>query len=372
MHYRKIFLTVLISFVTTTFAFAQKEALKVVVNNLAFYKQKGDLKYLASAKKSADSLIITKSDTADIEKNLYRAIVNSSILYVDSLNKLGMPADLLPQTSQLVDKLSGKGKIFRYQSELDYSKRCLANVYIRKGFEFVNNSDFNNAKTSFENAKKYAPGMNQINTYIAFANNKAGNLQDAAKYYSNLLKTDSAKTEYIETASNIYKALGDTAKALQILQKGRKLLPNDRFLLLDEANIYNNKKNYKALEPLIPPLLDINANNADIAFVAAACYDHLNKFDLAESLYLRAIELGGTDFDPAFNLGLLYFKQSVSKKEGSDIQDLGRAIQWLEKANEISPNNVKSLQALQLAYQKSDNLDMLERVNNKLKQLTNQ
>ena len=111
---------------------------------------------------------------------------------------------------------------------------------------------------------------------------------------------------------------------------------------------------------------------ADIAFVAANCYDHLNRFDLAESLYLRAIELSGTDFDPAFNLGLLYFKQSVSKKEGSDIQDLGRAIQWLEKANEISPNSIKSLQALQLAYQKSENQDMLERVNNKLKQLTNQ
>ncbi len=372
MHYRKIILSVLITSFTTTFAFAQKEALKVVVNNLAFYKQKNDLKYLAAAKKSADSLIITKSDTADIEKNLYRAIVNSSILYIDSLNKLGMPADMLDKTTKLVDRLSGMNKVFKYQSELDYTKRCLANVYIRKGFDAVNNSDFAVAKTSFENAKKYAPGMNQINTYIAFANNKAGNLQDAAVYYSNMLKVDSARTEYIETASNIYKSLGDTAKALQILQKGRKILPNDRFLLLDEANIYNNKKNYKALEPLIGPLLDINANNADIAFVAANCYDHLDKFDQAESLYLHAIELSGTYFDPVFNLGLLYLKQSTTSKGERSIQDLGRAIQWLEKANEISPNNVNSLQALQLAYAKTNNQDQLDKINNKLKQLTNQ
>lgn len=372
MHYRKIILSVLITSFTTTFAFAQKEALKVVVNNLAFYKQKNDLKYLAAAKKSADSLIITKSDTADIEKNLYRAIVNSSILYIDSLNKLGMPADMLDKTTKLVDRLSGMGKIFKYQSELDYSKRCLANVYIRKGFEAVNNSDFANARTAFENAKRYAPGMNQINTYIAFSNNKAGNLQDAAKYYTTMLQVDSARTEYIETASNIYKSLGDTAKALQILQKGRRILPNDRFLLLDEANIYNNKKNYKALEPLIGPLLDINANNADIAFVAANCYDHLDKFDQAESLYLHAIELSGTYFDPVFNLGLLYLKQSANTKGERSTQDLGRAIQWLEKANEISPNNANSLQALQLAYAKTNNQDQLDRINNKLKQLTNQ
>jgi tetratricopeptide (TPR) repeat protein len=109
-----------------------------------------------------------------------------------------------------------------------------------------------------------------------------------------MLKVDSTRTEYIETASNIYKSLGDTAKALTNTSKRKKILPNDRFLLLDEANIYNNKKNYKSLEPLIGQLLDINANNADIAFVAANCYDHLEKFDQAESLYLHTIELSGT------------------------------------------------------------------------------
>ena len=371
MRCRKILLSVLIPFITTTFSFAQSEALKVVVNNLAFYKQKNDLKYLAAAKKSADSLIITKSDTADLEKNTYRALVNSSILYIDSLNKLGQPTTLLAETSTLVDKLAANKKVYNFEAEIDYAKRCLANVYIRKGFEFTNNSDFTNARQSFESARKYAPNFKQLNDYIAYSNNKAGNLVDAAKYYSNLLAVDSTKAEYIETASSIYKSLGDTSKALQILQRGRKFLPTDRFLLLDEANIYNNQKNYKALEPLIGPLLDINANNADIAFVAANCYDHLNKFDKAESLYLRTIELNSSAYDPVFNLGLLYLKQSAGTQEGSDDKNLGRAVQWLEKAYEILPNNVQTLKALQLAYAKTGNKDQLDRVNNKLKQITN-
>ncbi|WPU91294.1 hypothetical protein SNE25_18415 [Mucilaginibacter sabulilitoris] len=371
MQCRKILLSFLIPFITTTFAFAQSEALKVVVNNLAYYKQKNDLKYLAAAKKSADSLIITKSDTADIEKNTYRALVNSSILYIDSLNKLGQPATLLAETSTLVDKLSANKKEYKYQPEIDYSKRCLANVYIRKGFEFTNNSDFTNARQSFENARKYAPNFKQVNDYIAYSNNKAGNLVDAAKYYSNLLAVDSTRAEYIETASSIYKSLGDTSKALEILQKGRRILPNDRFLLLDEANIYNNQKNYKALEPLIGPLLDINANNADIAFVAANCYDHLNKYDKAESLYLRTIELNSSAYDPVFNLGLLYLKQSATGQEGDEDKNIGRAVLWLEKASEISPNNVQGLKALQLAYSKAGNQDQLDKVNNKLKQITN-
>jgi tetratricopeptide (TPR) repeat protein len=371
MQCRKILLSVIIPFMTTTFVFAQSEALKVVVNNLAYYKKTSDLKYLSAAKKSADSLIITKSDTADLEKNTYRALVNSSILYVDSLNKLGQPATLLDQTSALVDRMAANKKVYKFQAEIDYSKRCLANVYIRKGFEFTNNSDFTNARKAFESAHKYAPNFKPVTDYIAYSNNKSGNLVEAAKYYSNLLAVDSTRAEYIETASSIYKSLGDTSKALEILQKGRKLLPNDRFLLLDEANIYNNQKNYKALEPLIGPLLDINANNADIAFVAANCYDHLNKYDKAESLYLRTIELNSSAYDPVFNLGLLYLKQSANGKGSNSEEDLGRAIQWLEKAYEIAPNSVSGLKALQLVYAKTNNKDQLDKVNNKLKQITN-
>ena len=43
----------------------------------------------------------------------------------------------------------------------------------------------------------------------------------------------------------------------------------------DEANIYTNRKDYRSLAPLLPALLDINSNNADIAFVAAVLAAYL-------------------------------------------------------------------------------------------------
>ncbi|MES2265735.1 MAG: hypothetical protein V4520_03175 [Bacteroidota bacterium] len=367
MQSRKISLLILALF-TTSFAFGQSEALKVVVNNLAFYKQKGDLKFLANAKKSADSLVVTRKDSADLEKNVYRIIVNSSILYTDSLNKLGQPETFLDQTSALLDKFQKKGQIYKYQAEMDYAKRCLANTYIRKGFALTKNNEFDNAVNAFQKAKIYAPGQKQINAYIAYASNKKGNLQDAAKYYSNLINTDSTKVEYLQTASSIYKSLGDTAKALQIVKKGRRLLPQNQQLLQDEANIYNNKRDYKSLEPLIPSLIDNNANNPEITFVAANCYDNLNQFDKAESLYLRAIELNGVAYDPVFNLGLLYFKKSTLKGNHDD-KNITSAILWLEKANEMLPKDKKCLELLQLAYTKTGNQTQLDRIVNRLEQL---
>ncbi|MBS1524705.1 MAG: hypothetical protein JST19_03585 [Bacteroidetes bacterium] len=369
---RKLLLPLIICLLSTSVSFGQTEVFKSVVNNLAFYKQKKDLKYLASAKKSVDSLIKTKADSADLEKNVYKAVVYSSIVYIDSLNKLKEPANFFPQVCKLVDELSASHKIYRYQAEMDYAHKCLANVYVRDGFKYMAVSDYNNAIRVFKKAQAYAPGFNQLNAYIAYANNKLGNLLEGAKYYSDLLKKDSTTAEYIEAASNTYKAIGDTSRALQLLKRGRKHMPDDKFLLLSEANIYNNRKDYRELEPLLPQLLDENGNNAQVNFIAANCYDHLNEFDKAESLYLHAIELNSTSYDPVYNLGLLYLRQGLLKHGSDSKDDLARAGQWLEKASEMSPSDVKCLQVLQMVYAKTGDKDQVDRISEKLKLLTNQ
>ena len=371
MKSRKIFFSAAILLFATTAAFCQTEVLKGVVNSLAFYNQQKDLKYLARAKKTVDSLIVTKKDSANIEKNVYRAVVYSSIVYIDSLNTLKQPQDFFLKTTELVDRLSKSKRIYKYQPEINFARRCLANVFLRIGFAQMRQSDFMNALQSFKNAQAYAPGFRKLNAYIAYANSKLGHIQEAAKYYNALLVTDTLQAEYVQAAADTYKSVGDTAKALQILQKGRKLLPTDRVLLLEEANIYNNRKDYHSLSALLPQLLDNYPDNAEVAFIAADCYDHLNQYDKAESLYLHAIDLNGVLYEPVYNLGLLYLKVSVEKKDGDKGKNLQRAAQWLEKANEISPNETKCLNLLKLVYIKTANEDQLNRVNNKLKQLIN-
>jgi tetratricopeptide (TPR) repeat protein len=372
MNYRKIVLSVLLVLFTSPLAFCQSELLKGVVNSLAYYNQRKELKFLTNAKKSIDSLLKLAPDTNVLEQNVYRAVINSALVYTDSLNRTGQPENYFRKTVEQVDILNTRKKIYKYQPEMDFAKKCLANVYIRKGFAYIRITDYTNAGLMFLKAHKYAPTFKQLNGYIAFTNNKLGNLTTAAKYYDNLAKTDSTRTDYIEAASNVYKSIGDTAKALEILKRGRKLLPADRFLLLDEANIYNNKKDYKSLEPLLPQLLEFNANNPDIVFVAANCYDHLHQYDKAEALYLRVIDLNSSAYDPIFNLGMLYLKKSLLKKDGGSDKNITYAQQWVEKASEISPNSVNCLEVLKLIYAQNGNKDQLNKTDNKLKQLTNQ
>ena len=367
---RKIILSLFIILFTTPMAFCQSEALKGVVNNLAFYRQQKDLKYLSNAKQQVDSLIKTRADSANLSKNVFKAVVYSSILYTDSLNKLKQPDNTLQQVSDLVDKISKNQKIFRYQVELNFAKRCLSNVYIKNGARFIGLKNYDNALTAFQKAGGYTPEYKRINAYIGYAEAKLGKFPEAAKAYGNLINTDTLQTEDVIAAANVYKAMQDTSKALQIIQKARKTLTGDRALLFAEANILNKKKDYKSLEPLLDELMDSNSKNAEVAFMAANCYDHLNDYDRAESMYLEVIEINSRNYDAIFNLGLLYFK-NYTRKSGDEQKNINRAIQWFEKANTILPNNLPCLEMLQLAYLKTRNENQLNRINDKLKQLTN-
>lgn len=368
---RKIILSLLILMFTAPLAFGQSEALKGVVNSLAYYRQEKDLKYLANAKRQVDSLIKTKKDSANLSKGIFRAVVYSSILYTDSLNKLGLPDNSLQQITGLVDRISGRQKSYKYQVELSFSKRCLANVYVRQGNNSLKKKQYEQALASFQKALQYAPIYKRINSYIAYTNSQMGLYSEAVKYYNTLLNTDTLQSEDVMAAANTYKAMKDTSKAIQILQRGRRALPDDKSLLFEEANIYNKRRDYKALEPLLPQLLDKNNTNANIVYMAATCYDHLNKYDRAESMYLQAIDLNNKNYDAIFNLGVLYFKE-YSRNSGEERQkNIERAIQWLERADSMKPDNGQCLQLLQWAYLKTRNEDQLNRINDKLKQITN-
>ena len=213
---RVILLLAMLLFIAAD-TFAQSEVFKSVANNLALYKQSKDLKFLTSAKKSVDSLVKTHEDSVDLEKSVYRAVVYSSIVYIDSANKLNMPPVFFGQVTKLVDKLQADKRIYRFQHQIEFSRRCVANVFLRRGFAYMRISDFYNAIQSFQKAKKYAPDFQELNGYIAYSNNRMGNLIDATRYYNDVLKSDNANSDVLEAASNAYKAIGDTSRALQIL-----------------------------------------------------------------------------------------------------------------------------------------------------------
>jgi len=369
---KKIVLLITCICFTSFIAKAQSEVMKDVINNLALFHKKNDIKYLGEAKKSVDATIKTHADSADMGKLVYKAMVYSTVLYIDSLNKLNFPDTMLTQTTRLTTRLLAMRKIFRYNLEMNYTKGCLANVYQRKAFDFYTRNNYRQAIYNFNIAKKYVPAAKEINVYLADIYYKLGNYKTAVVYFDTVLMGKSPHLEHIQAAANIYKTLGDTTRSLEIIQKGLESYPEVKYLLFEEANIYNNRKNYALLKPILNNLVEIDSNNPNVLFMAANCSDHLNELDRAEVLYQKVIDLNNTDYDPIFNLGLLYLKKATKvKKQEEYLANLGQSQIWLEKAHEMAPYNEMCLKALQMLYLQWGDQNQLKKVNNKLKQLTN-
>lgn len=367
---RKLLLSILFLVASTSFAFSQAEALKDVFNNLAFYNQKHDFKYLAEAKKAIDKTIVTKSDSANLYKSIYKAVVYATIAYADSLNTLKMPNNFLTITDIYADTLFKRKKVFTHSSEITYIKNNLANAYIRRGFNDLQRNSYPSAISNFDKARSIVPAAEHLAIYLAYAANRMGELNKSAAYYDHLLENDRAGADVILTAQRIYKILGDTTKALKSIQKGRKFYPENKLLLYEEANIYNNKKDYEALRGLLTALVKSGPDDYDINFLAAVCYDHLNQTDLAEKYYKNAIQLNQNNYDPVFNLGVLYLKKELADPDRS-LEKYNPAIAYLEKANELNPNDPDFLQTLKLLYDKTGNTEQSNKITTQLNQIIN-
>lgn len=357
---------------TAHMAFGQSEKLKDVVNNLAFYNQQKDLKYLAEAKKAVDRSIVNRSDSANFTKNVYKTVVYASIAYLDSTNALQQPANFQEQVSNLINQVSQNKRKFKYDREILYAKRCLSNSYIRSAFNENKANNYQNALVLFQKAKVLTPEVPTLSVYMAYTYEKLGKYREAVQYYVDLIKAGDTKLPFFEASVNLYKTLGDTAQALAMIKKGRETHPKNKFLLFEEVNIYNNKRDYPALKKTLADLVASEPNDSDVMFLAAACFDHLNDYDQAESFYLRSIEINSNNYDAIYNLGILYLKTAVVKNDHNIYdENLKRSKQWLEKAHEISPNDINCLKALKMLYAETHNDDQLEKVNIQLKQLTN-
>jgi Flp pilus assembly protein TadD len=366
---RKLLLSVVFLF-NASFSFSQTEVLKDVFNNLAFYNQKHDFKFLGEAKKAIDKTIQTKKDSANLYKGVYRAVVYSTIAYADSLNTLHMPDNFLSTTAVYADTLFTRKKIYNYAAEVTYIKRNIANVYIRKGFNDMQRNNYKSAVEFFQKAQALVPQEDHLGVYLAFAANKMGELNKAASYYDQILTNGKPDAELILTAQKTYKVLGDTAKALKALKTGRNLYPDNKKLLYEEANIYNNKKDYAALRTLIEGLVKANPDDYDINFLAGVCYDQLNQTKQAEVFYKKAIQLNRNAYDAVFNLGVLYMKKGLADPTNAT-ENFNLAQLNLEKANEMNPNNPGFMETLKLLYDKTGDSTNSTKISTQLNQIIN-
>ncbi len=233
----------------------------------------------------------------------------------------------------------------------------------------VNAQDFDTALPMYEELKKL--NFSGKGT-LYLATNKANNNEDN---FANAKERDLAvklgthekpKTEAIPSKrGEIYKNLalilvqkGKIEEAKQAIADARKTNPDDNSLILTEANLYLETKDYDQYKKLVGEALQKEPNNADLVFNLGVLSANSKNDADAEKYYLKAIEINPNYTNAYLNLAALKLEAEKPiidemNKLGTSAKDMKRydvlkaqregvfkgVIPYLKKANELDPKN---------------------------------
>lgn len=151
---------------------------------------------------------------------------------------------------------------------------------------------------------------------------------------------------------------GKTAEAKEAIADARKTNPDDTSLILTEANLYLETKDFETYKKLIGQVLEKNPNDADLIFNLGVISSNAKNAADAEKYYNRAIEINPKYLNAYINMAALKLdKEGViiaeMNKLGTSDKDMQRydvlkkqrqdlfrtAIPYLTEALELDPKN---------------------------------
>jgi tetratricopeptide (TPR) repeat protein len=181
--------------------------------------------------------------------------------------------------------------------------------------------------------------------------------------------------------------MGDTVKAESILVDLRNKYANDKDVTLNLIDLYIKAgKNEEALENLAIARTN-DPDNYSLHFAEGIIYLNEDRFDEAIERLSKSVELKSDFYDSQYGLGASYInKASDMFAKANDIMDVNeynkaidnamsvfsKALPYMEKANELKPDDVFALRSLRELYYRLKMTEKYDAVKAKLDTLEQQ
>ncbi|WP_296682773.1 tetratricopeptide repeat protein [Flavobacterium sp.] len=247
-------------------------------------------------------------------------------------------------------------------------KKDTINLYYAAS-TYVNAKEYETAYNAYDELKKLNYSGKGTNFYAVNKINGEEQFFSTAKERDQMVKLgthEKPRTEEIPSKrGEIYKNMalilvqnGKVAEAKKAVAEARAANPGDKSLILTEANLYLDTKDYETYKKLITEVLAQSPNDADLVFNLGVISYNAKNLAEAEKYYKRAIEIKPDYVNAYLNLAIL--KLDADKKLFEEIQKLGNsekdnkryevlkkqreavftsALPYLEKASELDGTN---------------------------------
>lgn len=229
------------------------------------------------------------------------------------------------------------------------------------------------AAKMFEGSLQVSELMGQIDTLTIYNTGMAyfygGDYQSALPYFEKVLALGDQKSGdvyyYISTTQQ---NLGHKDLALETIEKGFELFPQSPTVMSGIINAYmNNNKDPERLVSIIHDAQKLDSTNVSLFITEGAIWDKIGRNDKAEEAFFKAAKLDPENSMVYFNIGLVRTKnrdQLTDQAQKLDLNDATGydnlmaqsvvaakgAIEMLEKAHKLNPNEVNTIALLRELY----------------------
>lgn len=209
-----------------------------------------------------------------------------------------------------------------WADQCDFYFLNVANILFNAGVTEYQNKNYDKSIEYYQTTAKIIP-------YDKKGDLKTINITEDViyqySYYSAMAKGDNALTKtYINklierkfSDPKIYSALAkvyldekDTTNSLSTLALGRERFPADLDLMNMELDILLKQGKTDLLMKKLDDAIATDDQNKIYFFARASTYEKLDKTDLAEKDYLKAIEIDPEYYDANYNLGVMYVNKA--------------------------------------------------------------
>lgn len=345
---------------------AQTLITKDAMNSFAKYSASKNIKDLESARKLSDQAYKTRSDTSSFKANLVRSLVYSTLARADSTLQFKYSKDPVSEALFSLQHVQTSKYSGDAEQEMAYINDQLNHTYLYRANTLFRGRKFSAALEYFTILDSVKPGNFALIHNQALLHQELGNYGKAVMYFEKLIKIQS-KPEYFLVLANLYETVGDEDNMLGILKKGSGLFPANRDLIFKLINTLVGLNDYVEIAKFTQQALKLDEYNINLNYLAGFSNEMTGNNLKAEEYYKDVLNINPNNYDGNYALGLLYLNLYLRDRSKENLMYVSKY--YLSKANEIDPNELKSLTSLSILYKYTGDNDELQKVNNRINQL---
>lgn len=278
-----------------------------------------------------------------------------------------------------VEAVAKAKSLDRYDDNGGLIKASDHNILIKKqekGNEAYFNNDFKEAFADLKEVCDNFPADTTLALNTAICALNIQSYDESLTYFKRAKENGIRNPSVFQKMAQMYVVKSENETAIKTLEDGLVLNPFNRFLTNDYINLLLDTENYNKAQGLIENNLKVEKGSKLLYFLYGYLQQVGGNNSTAILAYDKALSTDQNYFDALYQLSLAYINtanETLSKNDADKNEKykglINRAQFALQRANEINPNDKKTVQLLIDIYNKKGATNKVQELNRKLQEL---